>query len=648
MSLQVWLPLTKDLRQQGLSNTIATNHGTTYQSTGGKLGGCYYFSGSTSSYISTNYQTNIGTSDFSISLWIKIPTMTSGSYYAICTSKTTAATSAGFGIYWNYSQKKFLWSTADGSNATEIWMANTVDTIVYDKWIHLVMVRNSNDTKKGYFYIDGIRYELASVPVIRNITTASNLYLGMCTNSSYAAKMYLNDFRIYDHALSQMEVKELSKGLVLHYPLSDKYIESTTNLITTEDCLSASCFNGATSKYGYGTNTDMYKTVTTFDGRKGTKVYMGTNGNSCYPYVYVNNMFTSNGTNAPTYKTLSFDYYTTISTSISPYKLGNGTGTATYKVTNTINGLKTGTGTNSVVIPIVPNTWNHVEVTFHGTTDANAEWGYIQNQPAHTSNTSNFWFFANMQLETKDHATGYAGVGGVRNATTVYDCSGFCNNGSKWAYDTAGEIICANDTPKYQISTYINSDNNTTNTASGTRYIYGNCELTTPQYLTVVFWCKPIAGYGNNTGQGQFSLTKNAIGTSAGEDYNTCPMNHRDSYIDMCTSSGVHKTVGITFTANEWHHYVVVYDGRYGRVYKDGVVTGQTLDMGSVLPLKDMKGVVIGFSKAGGVWRSNKSYFSDFRIYATALSADDVKSLYQNSAYIDSSGNVYGAVHTEV
>ena len=42
------------------------------------------------------------------------------------------------------------------------------------------------------------------------------------------------------------------------------------------------------------------------------------------------------------------------------------------------------------------------------------------------------------------------------------------------------------------------------------------------------------------------------------------------------------------------------------------------------------------------------SDLSDFRIYATALSASDVLSLYQNSAYIDSNGNVYGAVHSEV
>jgi len=30
----------------------------------------------------------------------------------------------------------------------------------------------------------------------------------------------LNDFRLYDTVLSPREVKEISKGLVLHYPLS--------------------------------------------------------------------------------------------------------------------------------------------------------------------------------------------------------------------------------------------------------------------------------------------------------------------------------------------------------------------------------------------------------------------------------------------
>ena len=43
MSLQVWLPLTKDLRNQGLNKTIVTNNGATIDAAG-KIGNCYFLS----------------------------------------------------------------------------------------------------------------------------------------------------------------------------------------------------------------------------------------------------------------------------------------------------------------------------------------------------------------------------------------------------------------------------------------------------------------------------------------------------------------------------------------------------------------------------------------------------------------------------
>ena len=41
----------------------------------------------------------------------------------------------------------------------------------------------------------------------------------------------VNDVRVYDNCLSAAEIKEIAKGLVLHYPLNNAYIEAATNYI---------------------------------------------------------------------------------------------------------------------------------------------------------------------------------------------------------------------------------------------------------------------------------------------------------------------------------------------------------------------------------------------------------------------------------
>jgi len=50
-----------------------------------------------------------------------------------------------------------------------------------------------------------------------------------------------------------------------------------------------------------------------------------------------------------------------------------------------------------------------------------------------------------------------------------------------------------------------------------------------------------------------------------------------------------------------------------------------------------------------GSWRDTstqnyKGYLSDARVYVTPLSADDIKSLYQNEAQLDALGNVLGPI----
>lgn len=586
MSLQVWLPLNGDLHNQGLSNISITNNGATVNDNG-KIGKCYYLNNKT--IIFDSFSTTK-----SICFWIK--TVKTNSTIAFVDYKSKM----GFGFQSN----GYIIPSCSGLSIKMYDSSNFISNV----WNHIALVKKASDIE---LWINGV---LQTTRLSTNYWTNSvdKCYLGGRSTGTNMT-CYLNDFRVYDHQLSQQQIKKISQGLILHYPLNDVYIESTENLITTEDCLSSTCYNGAISKYGYGTSTDMYKTVGIFQGKKCTKVYNQTNTTQMQPYVYVNNMFTSDGTNKPQYKTLSFDYYTTISTSLVPYKLGSGSGTASYKVRNTE--IKTGSGTNQVTIPVKPNMWNHIQITFHGTTEANSEWGYIRNLPTHTSSTSNYWLFANMQLEEKDHATGYAGVAGVRNTSIVYDISGYQNNLNK-----NGTYSYTSDTPKYEVSTVFN----------GTEWMNG----ATPgaEILTLACWAKTS----KNKSTSQFMIADSTSGLCISFYSGTII-----SYFGSGSqSTGSKCTLGSAYKENDWNHFVVVKTGTGTRtVYCNGVEqTPTSNDYWS-----SAAGLFIG-SRKNSASLPFYGEMCDVRAYATALSAEDVLSLYNNGAYIDQLNEIHGKV----
>lgn len=616
MSLQVWLPLNGDLRNQGLNNMTFSNTNTTniVEDSNGKLGKCYKrTTKQTAGRIISNTTINLS-ADFSMCCWAKVTDCISSANGLV--SNHSHADNTGFGItVREISTTDYRISCNTGSGSDRTYNTYYGTSNIKDAWHHLAITYDKDNTQLK-LWVDGI----CENTIIYNGVSKADYIILFDWSTTYDSYQYrpavaMNDVRIYDHALSPLEVKRLAQGLVLHYPLSDAYIESTTNLITTEDCLSPTCYNAATSKYGYGTNTDIYKTVTTYDGRKGTKVYMGTNGNSCYPYVYVNNMFTSDGSNAPAYKTLSFDYYGTVGNYLGPYKLGSGEGTATYTVT--CQGIKTtGTYSNFGGFTVTPNKWNHVEITFHGTTAANSEWGYIRiGNGNHTSNTSNFWFFANMQLEAKDHATGYVGVGNTRTVTTVYDTSGFGNNGT-----INGSLTVSSDTPKYNISTYVNSSSSIN---------HSRCLSNDNQEWTCCAWVK-LDGSTSYQQLNNFNNGNMVV-------YGTTPILYLNGGSDDYYMYGSQ-----VIPVDEWTHIAFVFKNSTGlrNIYINGILKNNYGPNKTSTP-SGIPDVVKLFGQ------NFSGYVSDYREYATALSADDVMALYKNAGYVDSDGNVYAYEMTE-
>ena len=587
MALQVWLPLRGDLTNYGLSKfTFGTSATNITIDDNGKIGKCY------KSVVPSGANSGIYSADNGF-----MAKYINHKSFSICAWFNTTASNTPI-IYLSYG----LGLAVGDTTHTMIRLGDSTRTIscgtnmvVNDGVWHHVAGTYDTESNKIKIYIDGVLKN--TVDYVSGITYASSWTNGLfiyrnpnnsTLNEGYFYNGKANDIRVYDHCLSGQEVKDISMGLVAHYQLKDSAIESTTNLVTR-------LTNGGQTTLGK------------------------------------NNMSViTSGANSDTYFTINLSE-----------NIVSGT---QYTISCDVKGMVEGKGwtfpigsqSNTSLAWVLYN--GHNEKTF---TANDITWGsqriFMDDNGGRDAGIGQNVTFYNFQVEKKDHAT-VRTIGSRTGIAKVYDSSGFGNHATTWAYDTGGEIVTSESGGRYKVSTYINSNNNTTNTASGTRYIYGNCELTTPTCLSVAFWCKPIAGYGGNTTQGQFSLTNNAIGDTAGQDYNTAPMNHRDGTIDINSVATV-TTIrpDITFTANEWHHYAVTYDGRYGKVYKDGALTA-TKDMGSNKNLGNMKGIVLGFSRAGGVWRSNKSHYSDFRLYVTALSAEDVKSLYQTAAHTFQNG----------
>ena len=81
--------------------------------------------------------------------------------------------------------------------------------------------------------------------------------------------------RIYDHCLSDKEVQEIAKGLILHYKLDDPYVENS-NIINS--IINDTAYNSSLGKYGYNETSNLGKINGNFHGKDCVKIYTLTEG----------------------------------------------------------------------------------------------------------------------------------------------------------------------------------------------------------------------------------------------------------------------------------------------------------------------------------------------------------------------------------
>ena len=249
---------------------------------------------------------------------------------------------------------------------------------------------------------------------------------------------------------------------------------------------------------------------------------------------------------------------------------------------------------------------------------------------------SQIFTISNVQLEKKDHATAFADYGTTRTDVLVQDSSGYNHNGQ--IVGTVETFTTNNG--RYDNCLYINS-NNFSNNTTDEYYISANCGLTAPSNMSVSWWSYPEKSYNSSTTiiNGMWCTTALTVGS----DYLVSAFNNRDSSFDVNASDGTHISLNAAASkiiSNEWHHYVVTYDGQTAKLYRD-TVQQSSVAFTEPKTLGDFTKILIGHSRAGGVHRKVKGKYSDFRVYATTLDDNDIKNLYNISMKMDSFENIH-------
>jgi hypothetical protein len=197
----------------------------TYSMTGSVSGslinGVNYNSGNNGSWVFDGVDDNIdfgdvtttefGTGDFTLSAWIYIPTdviENTGFFKGIIVKKGASAAQAGYAMYYNTGQQKFLWSTANGSSAAERFSTNTWGSLK-GTWANVVMVRQNGATNNGHFYINGVYESIASSATVLDVNGDFNLRLGSGNLfGNYFFQGNIADAKIYNRALSATEASQ--------------------------------------------------------------------------------------------------------------------------------------------------------------------------------------------------------------------------------------------------------------------------------------------------------------------------------------------------------------------------------------------------------------------------------------------------------
>ena len=591
MALQLWLPLNGNICNQGLCDVKISGHPNSWEN--GKIGKCGLFNNNNYLFMN-NYSQDLfqpsHDKSISIACWVK------------CTG--TVDTTNSYIIAWNsyefsYSFNRIMFRLGNGRENTY----GVYGTIDGNGWHHVAGIWDAKN-KKVQIYFDGELFKDITVSQSINFNSISSSITLPYRNIKH--NLSINDFRLYDECLSPKQIKYISQAMICHYPMGN-----VDGKIGGRNLLRNSSMIGERLKCDRSQSCN--STTTLAYSNDGFHIVTPSEGNDNNGIVFIYDDFTRLGINIG--DTITFSLLVKGSSdSNKPFIniIFQNDGTTWYDK-GTIRSLG---------IEFTPtDVFQKIYVTYTLPTDKKYS-SKTMFLGIHGNMKSDL-YIKNLKLEKSSTSTPYTPAPEDNPPfydNIIPDISGYQNNGE--VTDSACPTW-SNDSPRYLGSYEFNGKN---------QYISGLSPISNnTKEFTIAFWVKL-----NNT-SGAMTFYTARIGMGSGVALFFANKNIR-------FDDNVKSTFNYTYdlSSNKWTHLCVTRNNTSKKLYVNGKLVDSTSNVGNLQNIG--KYFTIGGSESSdnGIADMNwlNGNISDFRIYSTVLSDEDVLDLYQSSASLDSQGNL--------
>lgn len=571
MSLQIWLPFTKDDSNYGILDMKPTSN--TGKKVNSDHGGGYEFNNAEKQCIGYGHNAEINNfKSFSISCWAKNNVTEKQDILSLTYDVIIQNT----GFFVIHPETRHVISAGSNIGINKLW--------------HNYILTFDDTLQKFYYYLDGIltnelqfNYDNGKYKIVHK----NGLIVGANSNDLSQESYYFNgiitDVRVYNHCLSPLEIKQLSVGLIGHYPLN-QFEKSSKNLINNSKSLS--------NWIGYDEKTS--------NGMFSIAKFTYTNINDNYIDMFYSETF---NVESNTYYTFSFFAKASSNLNFKSFFYNNNNPDG-YAVVSAKNSLgNTSTSSDGNIKTNATTIWKRYWIIWKTGPHVTLPLSLILARfDKSNSKGDTIWIYApKLEKGYNENPQWTPGFGDGDLTQIEYDISGLTNN-----IPLSEDInpLFVSDTARYSGSYNFNEVGQTI----GTRE-----HIKPTKNVSISAWVK-----------------------SSKIDTVTEPNVDVDGINIYVNNSGIIHLVGTFGDLNsgiscidKWTHACGTYDGTTVKLYINGVLKSSKSYSSD---LKYVKGAAISSDSKSGI----TCKVSDFRIFSTALKDDYITDLYNMGAAVSS------------